>query len=131
MIDREMETAPAVSGRIQGVVKVSRDNRLHWILAPHEGWANAGFDGSGFDTRPFLLTAVDGDSRAYSREIQDGLASTNDFDWPWGQHAPLILPNGRIVLFDNGDFRNYSSGTPHSRAVEYEVDEGGLTVRQA
>ncbi|HIF06134.1 MAG TPA: hypothetical protein EYQ64_04070, partial [Gemmatimonadetes bacterium] len=55
------DDALIVSGRQQGaVVKVSRDNELVWILAPHRGWGPAGINGNGPNTSEFLLTAVDG-----------------------------------------------------------------------
>jgi arylsulfate sulfotransferase len=40
------------------------------------------------------------------------------------------MPNGNIMLFDNGDNRNYVGYGPYSRAVEYEIDEYNRTVRQ-
>ncbi len=40
------------------------------------------------------------------------------------QHAIRMLPNGNITLFDNGNFHS----TPHSRAVEYKIDEFNKTV---
>jgi arylsulfate sulfotransferase len=118
-----------VSGRTQGVVKISRTNELEWILAPHSGWGESGPEGMGSPTADFLLTAVDADGVAYDSEIQDGLRSAPDFDWPWAQHAAMILPNGNVFLFDNGAFRNFGAGT-YSRAVEYEIDETARTVRQ-
>lgn len=36
-----------VSGRHQGVAKLSADNKLVWILAPHLGWRRAGNDATG------------------------------------------------------------------------------------
>ena len=61
-----------ISGQAQGLVKVSWDNKLKWILATHEGW--------GEEYKDFLLNS-----------------DSNPFDWPWGQHAPLILPNGKYL----------------------------------
>jgi len=42
------------------------------------------------------------------------------------QHTATILPNGNLLLYDNGNLRvpNYS------RAVEYEVDEKNKTVKK-
>jgi arylsulfate sulfotransferase len=123
-----------VSGRNQGVVKVDGKNSLKWIIAPHKGWGAAGVSGEGLDTSKYLLTAVSADGTPYPREIQLGLENVEGgkgFDWPWGQHAPLLLPNGNILLFDNGfnrQFKGAKSG--FSRAVEYLVDEKAGTVRQ-
>jgi len=120
-----------VSGRHQGVIKVTRDNRLKWILAGHVDWGKSGYDGSGPETAPFLLTAVDPDGRPYDSLIQDGLVSGADFDWAWGQHFPVILSDGNIFVFDNGARRNFSARGPfYSRAVEYQINETEMTVRQ-
>ena len=35
-----------------------------------------------------------------------------------GQHAPTPLPNGNILLFDNGPFRADTGAQPFSRALE-------------
>ncbi len=97
-----------VSGAAQGVAKLTWANKLKWILAPHEGWSRA--------FQPFLL---------------NGPAVSASFDWNWGQHAPVLMPNGNLFLFDNGFGRNYETGT-YSRAVEYKIvekDSGG-TVSQ-
>jgi arylsulfate sulfotransferase len=123
-----------ISGRNQGLVKVDGANSLKWIIAPHKGWGAAGKTGKGFDTSEFLLTAIASDETPYPREVQLGLANVEGgaaFDWPWGQHAPKLLPNGDILLFDNGFNRQFKgSKSGFSRAVEYRVDEKARTVRQ-
>jgi len=120
-----------VSGRNQGLVKVGRNNELKWIMAPQRGWGKAGFDGSGDDTKPFLLTAVNGSGTPYDSLIQNGTQNDPDFDWTWGQHAPLILPNGNLLVFDNGFNRQFGNASAdYSRAVEYEIDENQKTVEQ-
>lgn len=43
------------------------------------------------------------------------------------QHAIRRLPNGNIILFDNGNFHT----PPHSRAVEYSLDEVNMTATMA
>lgn len=127
----DRDDALIISGRHQGVVKVSADNDLIWILAPHKGWGRAGPDQEGLETSAYLLSAVDETRKPYSSEIQFGDAAAADFDWPWGQHAAMILPNGHLFLFDNGDHRLFTPDPPHfSRGVEYDLDEGTMTVRQ-
>lgn len=42
-----------------------------------------------------------------------------------GQHHPQILPNGNLLLFDNGT----SHDPQQSRVVEYEIDEENRTAR--
>jgi arylsulfate sulfotransferase len=121
-----------VSGRHQGIVKVTRDNRLKWILAPHQGWGNAGFNGSGSPTAPFLLTAVGADGQPYDAQVEDGYAGAGDFDWNYGQHNPRLLSSRNLLFFDNGDFRYFLSGDfpKFSRCAEFQVDEEAMTVRQ-
>jgi len=120
-----------MSGRHQGVVKVTRNNKLKWILAGHDGWGPAGFNGTGPDPTPFLLTAVDAGGTPYDPIIQSGFAAAGDFDWPWGQHNPMLLANGHHFIFDNG-FRRWFSDVSDffSRGVEYAIDEKAMTVRQ-
>ena len=119
-----------ISGRNQGVVKVDQQNNLQWILAPHVGYGKAGFDQQGFETAPFLLTAVDASGKPYPQDIQEGRASAADFDWPMGQHAVTVLDNGHLLLFDNGLRRHYQPGLSYSKAVEFEIDEEAKTIRQ-
>jgi hypothetical protein len=112
------------SGRFQGVAKLDRSGKLIWMLAPHRGWNNP--------QKEKLLTAVDANGNPYSADVQDGgaVASDGTFDWTWGQHSPTLLPNGDILVFDNGDSRQFIGGWTYSRAVIYRVDETNKTVRQ-
>lgn len=119
-----------LSGKNQGVVKHTWDNELVWILAPHQNWGKSGRNGQGKNTMDFLLTAVDSNNIPYDDSIQTGHKSHQDFDFPWGQHACKLLPNGNLILFDNGSPRNYSSTASYSRVVEYEIDESKKTVKQ-
>ncbi len=48
---------------------------------------------------------------------------TNDIGF-WNQHHIRRLPNGNITLFDNGNLHT----PPHSRAIEYALDENAKTV---
>jgi hypothetical protein len=49
---------------------------------------------------------------------------TGNIDWKLGapalsgQHAPVPLPNGNVLLFDNGPFRVDMGAQPFSRALE-------------
>lgn len=120
-----------VSGLFQGVFKISPDDELQWILAPHRGWGPAGVDGTGPETAPKLLTAVDGQGTAYPTEVQDGAERGEGFDWPWYQHAAMLTPSGTLLIFDNGVRRNFQDpGEIFSRGVEYAIDEEEMTVRQ-
>ena len=119
-----------VSGKNQGLVKISWEDELQWILAPKRDWGVSGRNGDGFDTNPFLLTAVNLEGEPYAKAVQEGDESPSDFDFPWGQHAPIIAPNGNVMLYDNGYNRNYTPKANYSRAVEYEVNKEAMTVQQ-
>jgi len=47
-----------VSGRNQGLLKVSWDDKLKWIMSPKQHWGKSGRKGNGYETKPYLLTAV-------------------------------------------------------------------------
>lgn len=127
----EDDDAILVSGRNQCVVKIDRaTGDLIWIMAPHLGWGNAGRDGTGFDTKDYLLTAVDGSGTPLDSNYQLGTSIHSDFDWPWGQHAPIVLPNGNVAMFDNGYNRAFGTADNYSRGVEYNVNDAELTVQQ-
>ena len=80
---------------------------------------------------PMLLTPLDAAGQSITdRLVLDGDATHPDFEWNWYQHAPKVLPNGHVLLFDNGDNRNFVSGPRYSRAVEFEINATRRTVRQ-
>lgn len=119
-----------ISGRNQGLFKVDNNNNLKWILSPHKGWDK---DGSGRDLKPYLFTAVNSAGTAYGEDVQQGAAKATDFDWTWGQHAPELLPNGDLMVFDNGFNRQFSTAEQYSRLVEYNITEnaaGGGQIKQ-
>lgn len=119
-----------VSGKNQGLIKISWNDQLKWILAPKKNWGKSGRNQNGYDTNPYLLTAVDTWGKPYPNEIQTGLKSETNFDFVWGPHAPALMPNGNIIAFDNGTHRNFKEESLYSRAVEYQIDENKKTVRQ-
>ncbi|MGH7572447.1 MAG: aryl-sulfate sulfotransferase [Gemmatimonadota bacterium] len=117
-----------VSGRHQGVVKLTADNEVVWILAPHRGWETAG---DGTQLTQFLLQPLDAAGQPITDlPIVSGNANHPDFEWNWYQHAPLLTPAGNLMLFDNGDNRNYTFAERYSRAVEFDIDPQAMTVRQ-
>ena len=124
------DNSVVVSGRTQGVVKVNDKNELQWIIAPHLAWGKAGFDGSGPATTPFLLTAVDAEGKPLPEAVQNGSRSHESFEWPMAQHSVNVLDNGNILLFDNGQFRNFNPKPSYSRAVEFKIDEENKTIQQ-
>ena len=58
------------------------------------------------------------------------------FEYTWGQHCVVINPNdhNKLMVFDNGNGRNYSNplppGNSYSRLVEFSVDPSSKTVSQ-
>lgn len=122
------DDAIVVSGRTQGTVKLTSDNDVVWILAPHRGWGTAG-DGTDLTTK--LLQPLDAAGQPITDPaVLDGTANHPDFEWAWYQHAPELLPDGRLLLFDNGDNRNYTDQALYSRAVVYRIDPVAMTVQQ-
>ncbi len=117
-----------VSGRTQGIVKLNAQNEVSYILAPHREWDTSG---NGTTLSQFLLTPLDANDQAITdTDVLDGTLNHPDFEWSWYQHSPIVLPNGNLMVFDNGDNRNYSNFGPYSRAVEYEIDEVNKTIKQ-
>jgi hypothetical protein len=94
------------------VVKFSRTTgQLKWILGPHDNW--------GPEWQPYLLNPI-GPS----------------FQWQYGQHAPVITPQGTLLLYDDGNVRaepfdaTVADSDNYSRAVEYSIDETNMQVSQ-
>jgi len=117
-----------VSGRTQGIVKLNAQNEVSYILAPHREWNTSG---TGVALNQFLLTPLDAnDNEITDADVLDGSVNHPDFEWSWYQHSPILMPNGNLMVFDNGDNRNYTNFGPYSRAVEYEIDEENKTIKQ-
>jgi len=119
-----------LSGRVQGVVKLTYANQVEWILGPHRGW---GKSGNGVNLNTLLLTPLDSTgSPITDTSVVEGWTNDSSFEWNWYQHSPFLMPNGDLLLFDNGSSRNFDSTTParYSRAVEYKIDPAAMTVRQ-
>lgn len=119
IVYNEMDNSIVVSGRSQSaVIKLDYSTKkIKWILSSHGLW-NESF-------KEFLLRPID-DS---GNDIETNSA---DF-WPYGQHSPKIKPNGNLILYDNGDSRNYYEGAispiEYSRLAEYRIDESKKTIQ--
>ena len=93
------------------VFKFSRSGQLKWILGPPALWP-ASF-------QPYLLAPVG-----------------TPFEWNYGQHAPMLTPQGTLMLYDDGNFRASPFDPPvadqnnYSRGVEYSIDETNMQVSQ-
>lgn len=88
-----------------------KTEKILWIFGTPDGW--------GPEWQKYLLKPV-GD----------------DFAWPYHQHGPQITKDGRLRLYDNGNFRarpfqrKLLGSENQSRVVEYQIDEVAKTVRQ-
>lgn len=109
-----------ISGRNQSLVaKIDyASGALKWLLAHPFGW-DASFD-------DYLLQPVD--------ENGNPINTTDGNILPYYQHSAMVLPNGNLWLYDNGNFRNYydDNSVPYngnSRAVEYKIDEANKTFQ--
>lgn len=124
----EEDNTIVVSGRTQGVVKLTEQNEVVWIMGPRRGWKE---NVNGVDLKSLVLQPLDsGGQPIEDPDVWGGSDTHEDFDWNWYQHAPSKMPNGNILLFDNGDNRNFVGGGPYSRAVEFKVDEEAMTIQQ-
>ncbi len=123
----ESDNTIIVSCQRQAVVKLDYDNNVVWVLAPHHGW---GMNRKGDDLNDYLLTPLDASANPITApDVLEGNVNHMDFEWNWYQHAPMIMPNGNLMLFDNGP-RNFGGSPNYSRAVEYAIDEEAMTIRQ-
>ncbi|MCB9048932.1 MAG: aryl-sulfate sulfotransferase [Lewinellaceae bacterium] len=117
----EQDHSIVFSGRHQSLVaKIGyEEGDIRWLLAHPAGW--------GGELLPFVLHPVN----AQGASIDTG---TEDF-LPYFLHHPTKTPNGNIMLFDNGNFRNFYDNpdveeASYSRAVEYKIDPEGRTVEK-
>lgn len=115
------------TARYQGVFKFNNNHDVLWVISAHGYWRN--------QFEKLLLQPLHADGTPITDpEVISGHKKCEDFEWPWGCHCCVQLPNGNYLVFDNGYGRQYKAISPtyipFSRAVEYEVDEGRRTVRQ-
>ncbi|MGI6754964.1 MAG: aryl-sulfate sulfotransferase [Atopobiaceae bacterium] len=90
-----------------------KSQEVAWVIGDHTGLENTGLASK-------LLTPT------------DGLA------WQYAQHAPMVMKNGDILLFDNGCHRTkdaevspaVNASENYSRLVQYHVDESSMTVSE-
>ena len=94
------------------VIKFSRaTGQLEWILGPPENWSP--------NFQPYLFTPVG-----------------TPFAWNYGQHAPMLTPQGTLLLYDDGNYRaspfnsSLADSNNYSRAVEFSIDETNMDVSQ-
>lgn len=101
-----------LSGRHQDAV-VNLDystNEINWIVGSKEGW---------------------------SKKMQKYFFEPDEnTEFQWSQHAAMILPNGNLFLFDNGNNRSkteenaVSAENNYSRGVIYQLDKENKMIHQ-
>lgn len=102
-----------VSGRHQDAVAVLNyeAGTLKYIIGSPDGWSK--------DMQKYFLKPI-GD----------------DFEWQWEQHAAKALPNGDVMIFDNGNnkTKDHDAQVPaeqsYSRSVIYRIDREAKTIEQ-
>ncbi|WP_124067660.1 aryl-sulfate sulfotransferase [Clostridium sp. E02] len=104
-----------LSGRHQDVV-INIDfetGNLNWILGDPTGWPADMVE-------KYFFTPV----------------NQEEFDWQYEQHACMMLPDGDIMLFDNGHWRGKEkecyrlNQDNFSRGVRYRIDTENRTIKQ-
>ena len=113
VIEDTNDNSIIVSLRDQNAVfKFSRSTgQLKWILGPPANWSA--------DFQPYLFTPVG-----------------TPFEWNYGQHAPMLTPQGTVLLYDDGNYRaspydaSVSDPNNYSRAVEYSINETNMQISQ-
>jgi arylsulfate sulfotransferase len=60
---------------------------------------------------------------------EDGDFELTSGEWFYNQHAPELLEDGRILIYDNGNERPTEDGR-HSRGVIYQLDYDNMTATQ-
>ena len=82
------------------------------------------------------LNWILGDSTNWSEEYQKYFFKLTDGEWQWSQHAAMILPNGDVFLFDNGNNKSKNkdeyvpASESYSRGVIYKIDTKNMTAKQ-
>jgi len=108
----ENTSSITLSGRHKdAVINIDYDTlELNWIIGSIENWSE--------DMQKYFFTP------------------TNNLEWQWAQHAAMILPNGNIFIFDNGNNRSKTEENSvkaennYSRGVIYSIDTSNMTISQ-
>lgn len=109
-----------VSSRHQSaVIKIDASTEeVRWVLSDPECLTGTGLEN-------YLLTPVDASGSPIP---------ASEFEWQYGQHAPMVCANGDIALFDNGNYRSklvddrvYGPDN-YSRIATFHIDESAMTV---
>ena len=87
--------------------------KLNWIIGDPEMWPE--------DMQKYFFKPV---------------GDVANFDWQYEQHACVVLPDGDIMMFDNGHFRSKNpekrilNSQNFSRGVRYRIDTEKMEIEQ-
>ena len=88
------------TARYQGIFKFNKAGGIEWIISPHGYWRDKYLK--------LLLNPLHADGTPITDpEVIAGTKTCDDFEWPWGCHTAVPLPNGHILYFNNGYGRNF------------------------
>ncbi len=104
-----------LSGRHQdAVVSLDYDTgELNWIIGDKTNWSE--------EMHKYFFTPKEGQT---------------EFEWQWEQHDAKILPNGDVMIFDNGNNKSkiekdyVEAKDSYSRAVIYKIDTDKMEIEQ-
>ena len=108
----ETTNSITLSGRHKdAVINIDYDTlELNWIIGSKENWNE--------DMHKYFFTP------------------TNYLEWQWAQHAAMVLPNGNIFIFDNGNNRSKTlengikAKNNYSRGVIYKINTSDMSISQ-
>lgn len=109
----EKTNSVTLSGRHQdAIVNIDYDTEeLNWIIGDPTNW--------GKDMQKYFF-----------------VPTKDNFTWQYAQHASMILPNGNIFVFDNGNNKSktkdgsISANNNYSRGVIYDINTSKMTIEE-
>lgn len=111
----EKTSSLTLSGRHQdAVINIDYETgKLNWILGDPEAWPEE-----------------------YQKYFFKPVGDLANFDWQYEQHSCVVVPNGDIMLFDNGHWRSkvkekyIPNSQNFSRGVRYRIDTEKMEIEQ-
>lgn len=89
------------------------------------------------DYKSGKLNWILGDNTNFSKKYQKYFfKKVGNTEWQWSQHAAMILPNGNVFVFDNGNNKSknkdeyVSAENSYSRGVIYKLDTENMTAEE-
>lgn len=109
----EKTNSITLSGRHQdAVINIDYNNgKLNWIIGDPTNWSK--------DMQKYFFTPED-----------------KNFVWQYAQHAAMILPNGNVFIFDNGNNKSkleedaIKADDNYSRGVIFDINTNDMTIKE-